>query len=117
MATDGFYDHLSEVSSGPLEVCQPVKHEASHDAFAQEQLAGLRALARLSATVTDHHNWAPQAARAGRPDEARHESRRHAAHAAGSARDTGGFLHSEFLRRDRDWDPPLLRHARPATEF
>ncbi len=119
MATDGIYDHLSDVSSGPLEVCRPVKHEASHEAFAQEQLAGLKALARLSATVTDHHNWAPQAARAARSDEARHDSRRagHAAHAAGAARDTGSFLHSEFLRRDRDWDPPLLRHARPATEF
>jgi hypothetical protein len=116
MATDGIYDHLSDVLSGPLEVCQPVKHDASHDEFAQEQLDGLKALARLSATVTDHHNWAPQAARGARSDEARHDARR-AGHAAGTGRDNGGFLRSEFLRRDRDWDPPLLRRARPAAEF
>jgi hypothetical protein len=130
MATDGIYERLSEVEL-PLEVCQPVKHEPPPDAFAQEQLDGLKALARLSATaVTDHDNWAPQSARATWPDDSRHPTHSghsahsghtaHGAHGAGSAgagRDTGGFLRSDFLRHDRDWDPPLLRRAAPAPEF
>ena len=100
MATDGIYERLSEVEL-PLEVCQPVKHEASHES-----------------------------ARATWPDDSRHTSHgghgthnghtAHGSHGAGSAgagRDTGSFLRSDFLRHDRDWDPPLVRRASPAPEF